>query len=95
MHTDPKNLIEYFLPLLLKYVKSGECRPDVYATPLDKLLLNSEGKNQKYGTMHKNSNDLMPLINSSALDSLRKSIGLPYVNYAVWRYKKKYGIDNI
>lgn len=93
LHTDWGILTEYFLPLILKYVKSGECYPPVYATPLDKVLLYSGEEKQKYGTFYKSSSEIEPVLDLKALDSLRKSIGLPHINYSAWRLKAKYGVS--
>ena len=48
---------------------------------------------QKYGTFHKGSSEIEPVLDPKELDSLRKSIGLPHINYSAWRLKTKYGVS--
>ena len=90
LHADPIELAEELLPKLKQYVINGDCKPDIYAGPFDKLMLSYGAETQLYGTMNKNYKELMPLEYPKKLDSLRKSIGLPHIGYSKWRLKTKY-----
>jgi len=90
LHTGIDFQENYLLPLLFNYTKIGKCNPSRYATVYDRMLLsksNFQGK-QKFGEI---KNKSMKVININNIDSIRRSIGLPHINYNLWQYKKLYG----
>ena len=81
---------QYLLPKLEVYSKKGFCLPSKYAVVYDRLLLdesNFDG-NQLYGEIKFKN---LKLKNESKTDSIRKSIGLPSINYEKWRNNKLFG----
>lgn len=93
LHTDPDFRMDFLLPKIATYVRSGRCVPELYAAPYDRFLIEFRGHKQLYGSYFKTKGELMPLVNAEKLDSIRRSIGLPRIHYAQWRMVKKYGID--
>lgn len=90
LHTSVKFKKEYLLPKLKDYTRRGFCLPQMYAVVYDRLLLdetNFEG-NQLYGEIKLKK---LKLINESKVDSIRKSIGLPSLNYNKWRNQELFG----
>lgn len=93
LHTDIAFKKEYLLPKLLEFLKEGDCEPYIYSTVYDRALLdesNFTGK-QLYGQIKGSG---MKLINTNKIDSIRRTIGLPSLNYDRWRLKKQFGGEN-
>jgi len=90
IHTTITFKKEYLLPKLKDYSKRGFCLPSMYAVVYDRLLLdetNFDGS-QLYGEIKFKN---LKLINESKIDSIRKSIGLPSLNYDKWRNEELFG----
>jgi hypothetical protein len=90
LHTTMTFKVEYLLPRLKNYVKKGFCLPSMYASVYDRYLLdksNFDGS-QLYGEIKFRK---IKLINESNNDSIRRSIGLPSINYDKWRNDKLFG----
>ncbi|CCG53501.1 Probable lipoprotein precursor [Flavobacterium indicum GPTSA100-9 = DSM 17447] len=90
LHTSVKFKREYLLPKLKDYSQRGFCLPQIYAGVYDRLLLdetNFDGS-QLYGEIKFKK---LKLINESKVDSIRKSIGLPSLNYNKWRNEELFG----
>lgn len=83
----PSSFKDKYLPILLENVKKGNCDPKVYAIIFDRKMWESIDK-QYYGTYTVNNGELLTLINPTKIDSIRKSIGLPNINYMDWKSKK-------
>lgn len=91
LHTEDNFRINYLLPKILKAVKSGKAYPEWYSESLDRYYEEKFGK-QLYGSYNlKRETSVTRVFNFKKIDSIRKSIGLPYPNYMRWRTKVKYG----
>lgn len=90
MHTSVEFKKEYLLNKLLNYVVKGECLPSIYAVVYDRLLLQESNFTgaQLYGEIKSKK---MVLIDESKNDSIRRSIGLPSLNYDLWRHNELFG----
>jgi len=92
LHTNDSIRKEYFLPKLNKFVREGKCSPLVYGLLLDQIS-NYNNENQKYGTYNTNQIELEKY---NSLNRNRKNIGLPSIEYVVWKNNqilKKYKIE--
>lgn len=74
-----------YLPILWDGVKKGYCEPNVYAIVFDRDLI-LKNKKIYFGTYSCGINEVCDVQEPEALDSIRKSIGLPHINYDKWRY---------
>lgn len=83
----PEDFKQKYLPILLENVKKGNIEPDVYSMVYDKMLIERK-KNQYYGMFYCTQTELCDLENPKRLDSIRKSIGLPHIDYYQWRMKQ-------
>jgi hypothetical protein len=91
LHAKKEASESYILNVMLEAVKKGECQPNDYATVYDKYLYVHGEFNGKvlYGEFKRSDKSLdETVINPKKLDSIRKSIGLPNVNYMSWKLKK-------
>lgn len=85
----PDDFKQKYLPILLENVKKGNIEPDVYATVYDRMLKDN-GKNQYFGSFWCSEDKLCELENPKMIDSIRKSIGLPHINYYPWRMTQSF-----
>lgn len=83
LYTRLDTRMTHFEPLMLQFVKSGECDPFHYALMMDQWYLFS-GKNQLYGTYPQ-----APIVDSAKVDRNRKSIGLPSLAYDDFKWKQQ------
>ena len=91
LHAKKEATESYILDLMLEAVKKGECQPHDYATVYDKYLYVHGEFNGKtlYGEFKRSDKSLdETVIYPKKLDSIRKTIGLPNVNYINWKLKK-------
>lgn len=90
MHQSDSSKIK-LLPRLLIWTKEGKCNPLVYSSVYDKRLYVNENKDF-YGTFLYDKSVVNPvLIDPVGLDSIRNTIGLPKINYHIWREKILFG----
>lgn len=85
-----KNVFDEYSKLLYFYLKNGTCLPYDYAVFYDSYQWVTKNK-QYYGSLYSVEEHVVPLINTKKFDSIRKSIGLPSINYLDWRDKINYG----
>jgi hypothetical protein len=96
LHAKKEVTESYILDLMLKSIKKGECTPSDYATVYDKYLFSTDkyGGKVLYGEFMSPKKSLeQAVIFPKKNDSIRKSIGLPNINYRRWRVKMLTGID--
>ncbi|TDD74877.1 hypothetical protein [Flavobacterium caseinilyticum] len=84
LHTKDSIRLNYFMPKILEFVKTGEALPETYASLYDQYLLYKD-KPQYYG-----SYDNSLGFEEGILKERRKSIGLPNYGYKEWRFKVLY-----
>ena len=84
LHTKDKERMEYFMPKILKLIKTGQAPPRAYATMKDQLNLYND-QDQFFGSYNNPTN--IPI---SELNKRRLTIGLPSYTYEKWRFKKLY-----
>ncbi len=76
-----------YLPMLYENVVKGNFEPHHYALVYDRVMMESNG-NQYYGSTSCSGTFNCDLINPIKIDSIRRSIGLPHINYYNWKVKK-------
>lgn len=87
LHTNNEFRLDFLLPKILNAVKEGKADPQMYSESMDRYLYENQSKKELYGTYsRKKSNLKYP----QKIDSIRKSIGLPSMNYISWRMKEKF-----
>lgn len=86
LHTKDSERIDYYLPIILEFVKKGSAPPRVYATLIDQYKL-YHGEDQYYGTYE---TKFQSQTSKSELNIRRNEIGLPSHSYEKWRFKKLY-----
>ncbi|WP_445457475.1 hypothetical protein [Flavobacterium sp. HNIBRBA15423] len=83
------DFLEEILPFLLENVKKGKIGPEEYATIYDRYIWNKtseiEGK-QYYGSYTNKGKPSLPLKEVKKISKIRQSIGLPSLEYVLWRY---------
>lgn len=82
----PDSVKVKYLPVILENVKKGNCDPKVYALIYDRKMWENKDM-QYYGSYKNQDGSLFQLMNPNKIDSIRKSIGLPHINYNDWRVK--------
>ncbi|MEO5776233.1 MAG: hypothetical protein ABIQ27_04970 [Flavobacterium sp.] len=83
----PNEFKDKYLPIILDNLKKGNCEPDVYAIIYDRKMIEL-GNKQYYGSYTCPDGNVCPLSNVIKIDSIRKSIGLPSIQYDNWRLEK-------
>jgi hypothetical protein len=90
LHTNNKERLDYFMPIVLDYIYKGIAPPIEYAYMKDQYLLYN-GQKQYYGSYDMNFEEIGT--NLHELNLRRKSIGLPSYGYEDWRFKTLYPKD--
>lgn len=83
IHLSEKNKIK-ILPTLYNFLKKGSCLPFEYSSVEDRLYLERDYA-YKYGVEERFRNAEIKFLDEQNIDSLRKSIGLPNLQYLEWR----------
>lgn len=86
LHQSPE-LQKKYLPILYENVVKGNFEPHHYAALYDRVMLDSIGK-QYYGSIECSGYRDCDLVNPKKIDSIRKSVGLPHINYYHWKVEK-------
>jgi len=76
-----------YLPMLFYNLKNGKCLPEEYASIYDKKMWGETAKMNKPMQLYGSFSDVV-LADSLKINSLRKSIGLPSLEYEKWRNNK-------
>ena len=93
LHTRHDFRLNFLLPKILEEVKKGNAYPEMYSESYDRYLEEVQGGKQLYGSYKlKRQKENVEFVNKAKIDSIRRSIGLPSLNYNKWRQKEKYGI---
>lgn len=84
--------LEEILPFLLDNVKNGKMGADEYAIIYDRYTWNKtqdrESK-QYYGSYTNKGKSSLPLLEPNKIATIRKSIGLPSLEYILWEYNHR------
>lgn len=79
-----KDAKEKILPILLEFVKKGDCSPLIYANVYDKHEAIYNNYKQFYNSFESLSPIDTTIVNRRRNDSIRRTIGLPSIKYYLW-----------
>lgn len=85
LHTNDSVRVNYFLPKIKRFIKQGKCLPLYYGLMVDQMQLYHD-KNQKYGTFNILSIDEKEI---KIFNKARFEIGLPRLEYIIWKSKRQ------
>jgi len=83
LHTSDSIRLNYFLPKIKIFIREGKCTPSIYGNMMDQLYLYNN-KEQIYGTY-----DVIKIKKEDYVkfNKMRKIIGLPSIEYELWKRK--------
>ena len=87
LHTPDSIRKHYFLPKILQYIKTGKCKPELYALLIDQTLFKN-GKTKLYGTFAGPKEQDSLFLNNNEVNKTREKIGMPKYGYNTWRREK-------